>query len=140
MGIISTGLGYTTNSGQISQSFKVNSGFTKIKMNWNFLSEEFMEWVGSPFQDFLIVKIKEGDIETVVFTKRIDTFASEYSLIPVSPGIVFDVGGVYMTGWKELSINISSYQNKNITLIIEVGDVGDSIFDSALLIDNITLE
>lgn len=140
MGIISTGLGYTTSSGQISQSFKVSPGITKLVIKWNFLSEEFLEWVGSVYQDYLSIIIKEGTDENVVFFKNIDTFYNEYSLIDVSPGIVFDKGDVYMTGWKELTLDISAYSGKVVTLIIQAGDVGDSIYDSAVLIDEIIVE
>lgn len=140
MGIISTGLGYTTSSGRISQSFKVNEGETEIKIKWNFFSEEFLEYIGSEYQDYFKIIIKKGNNEYEVFNKTIDIFASEYSLIEVSPAIVFDQGDVYMTGWQEFSIDISNYQNENITLIILVGDVGDSIYDSAVLIDDITIE
>jgi hypothetical protein len=140
MGIISTGLGYTTTSGQISQSFKVDAGMSNIKISWNFLSEEFLEYVGSIYQDYLKIIIREGSTENVMFSRTIDEFAAGYNLIKVSPEIVFDRGDVYMTDWQELNIDISNYAGKNVTLIIQVGDVGDSIYDSAVLLDEIALE
>ncbi len=140
MSIISTGLGFTTTSGQISQSFKVENGVTNIKIDWNFLSEEFLEFVGSQYQDYIKISITEGENEHVVFNKSIDKLNEEYALIDVSPKIVFDIGDVYMTGWQELNIDISNYTNKNITLTIKVGDVGDSVYDSVVLIDDITIE
>lgn len=140
MGIISTGLGYTTSSGQISQSFLVGADETNINLKWNFFSEEFMEWVGSEYQDFLRISIVSDSGTNDVFYKAIDDFAGEYNLVEVSPGIVFDQGDVFSTGWKELDIDITSYQEQTITIVIESGDVGDSIYDSAVLIDDIIVE
>lgn len=136
MGIISTGLGYTESYGRIYQTFQVtNENYLSLK--WNFLSEEFMEWVGTQFQDYLRITILDGNESEVLFNMTIDDFAATYSLISVSPTIVFDQGGVYMTGWKTSTFDISKYQGKTITLLIESGDVGDSIFDSATLLDEI---
>lgn len=136
MGIVSTGLGYTENYGSISQTFRVTNEKT-LSIRWNFLSEEFLEYVGSIYQDFLKITIKDGSDTEVLFVKAIDNFASQYSLFEVSPKIVFDRGDVYMTGWQTSTFNISKYQGKTITLIIESGDIGDSIYDSATLLDEI---
>lgn len=137
MGIVSTGLGYTLNYGSIHQTFKVTNE-TILSLKWNFLSEEFMEYVGSKYQDYLRISIKEGGTTNVLFNKAIDQFASQYSLVKVSPSIVFDQGDVYMTGWQYSTFDISSYQGKTITLSIETGDIGDSVYDSATLLDEIT--
>lgn len=138
MGIVSTGLGYTENYGSISQTFKVTNENT-LSIKWNFLSEEFMEYVGSQYQDYLKITIKDGNNTEVLFSKAIDDFANQYTLPSVSPDIVFDRGGVYMTGWQTSTFNISKYKGKTITLIIESGDIGDSIFDSATLLDEIQI-
>ncbi len=138
MGIISTGLGYTDNYGRISQTFQVTNE-TKLSVKWNFLSEEFLEYVGSIYQDYLRITIIDGDNSEVIFYKTVDDFAAEYSLVSVSPTIVFDRGGVYMTGWMTSTFNISKYQGKTVTLLIESGDVGDSIYDSATLLDEISI-
>lgn len=138
MGIISTGLGYTDNYGTISQTFQVTNE-TTLSLKWNFLSEEFLEYVGSIYQDYLKVTIIDGDQSNVLFNMTVDGFYNNYSLIPVSPTIVFDRGDVYMTGWQISTFDISQYQGKTITLRIESGDVGDSIYDSATLLDEITV-
>jgi len=138
MGIVSTGLGYTEKYGRISQSFKVTNE-NRLSIKWNFLSEEFMEYVGSVFQDYLKITISDGTTTTTLFSEAIDGFASQYNLVRVSPTIVFDRGGVYMTGWQTSTFDISQYKGKTVTLTIETGDIGDSIYDSATLLDDITL-
>lgn len=140
MGIISTGLGFTTSKGSISQSFRVNPGETNLSLKWNFLSEEFMEYVGSQYQDTFKILIRDSNgNETTIFEKSIDQFSSEYNLVSVSPEILFDQGDVYMTGWQNFTYDLSAYAGQNITIILLAGDVGDSIFDSAILLDEIYL-
>jgi hypothetical protein len=154
MGIISTGLGFTTATGSIFQSFRVEEDQSKITIYWNFLSEEFLEYIDSYYQDYFKVTIvdKDGN-EDVLMNKTIDIIASEFgaqkfkgddgevpkpgSLNLASPDIVFDKGDVYMTGWQSNTFDITGYRGKIITIIISAGDVGDSIFDTAILLDNI---
>ena len=138
MGIVSTGLGYTKDFGSISQTFHVTDEKT-LSINWNFLSEEFLEFVGTQYQDYFRIIVNDGNSNEVLFSKAIDSFAEEFSLSPVSPTIEFDQGDVYMTRWMNTKFDIRKYQGKTITLIIMSGDIGDSIYDSAVLLDEITV-
>ena len=141
MGIISTGLGFTDSTGEISQSFKVNPENMNLNFKWNFLSEEFEEYIGSKYQDYFKIKIINSvGQENILFDKSIDIFANEYPLQFVSPDIVFDQGDVYMTGWNTFSYNLTNYNGEIITLTFSAGDIGDSVYDSALLIDDIKIE
>lgn len=141
MGIISTGLGFTTSTGTIFQSFKIEAGSSTLNLKWNFLSEEFLEWVGSQYQDYFKITIRNSSgQDNVIFNKAIDDFYNEYTLIQVSPQIVFDQGDVYMTGWQTFTYDLSQYVNQIIILIFSAGDVGDSIYDSAILLDDIVTQ
>ena len=151
MGIISTGLGFTTATGKIFQSFKVENNQSTLKVKWNFLSEEFLEYIGSSFQDYFRVKIKtQSGSEVTLLSRSIDGIASQFgavkeppnpgNLIAVSPEIVFDRGDVYMTGWQTSTFDVSAYRGMIITLSLEAGDVGDSIFDTAILLDEISVQ
>ena len=139
MGIISTGLGYITDSGSISQSFKVPDSASNLSLKWNFISEEFMEWVGSQFQDYLTFAIVDSaGTEHVIFHNTIDTFTA-FDLIDSSPPIVFDHGDTYMTDWHQFIADITAYRGQVIRLVIYIGDVGDSSYDSACLLDQIMI-
>ena len=149
MGIISTGLGFTEATGSIFQTFRVRNNQTTLSVKWNFLSEEFLEYINSDYQDYFRIVIRRTDgSEDVLLSKTIDDLASDFgatlespgSLIPVSPGIVFDVGDVYMTNWQTSTFNISQYQGQRVTLIFEAGDVGDSIYDTAILLDEASVQ
>lgn len=149
MGIISTGLGYTTSSGSISQCFTVQNNQSSIKVKWNFLSEEFLEYINSQFQDYFRIKIiKQDGSEVILLSKTIDQIAAQFGatqqnpgqLISVSPEIVFDRGGVYMTNWQESTFDITAYRGQVVTIVFSAGDVGDSIFDTAILLDNVNIQ
>ncbi len=156
MGIISTGLGFTTETGKISQSFNVPADASELTLEWNFLSEEFLEYIGSSYQDrYELVLISEESGETVLFSRTIDGIAGDFGasapsdenpdgipgdLIAVSPGIVFDQGNVYMTGWQTSTFDLSAYKGKCVTLALRCTDVGDSVYDTAILLDNIILD
>lgn len=151
MGIISTGLGYTTATGKIFQTFTVKNTESTLTIKWNFLSEEFLEYIGSSFQDYFRVTIKTEDgTENVLISKTIDGIATQFgatkeppnpgNLISVSPAIVFDRGGVYMTNWQTSTFDVTTYRGKRVTLTLAAGDVGDSIYDTAILLDDITIK
>lgn len=156
MGIISTGLGYTEATGSIYQTFTVRENQTTIKVKWNFLSEEFLEYINSSYQDYFQIIIRKSDgTEDVLYSKTIDAIAADFgaqkfngdegeipqpgNLVYVSPGIVFDRGDVYMTDWQTITFDVSAYQGKRVTLILAAGDVGDSIYDTAIILDEISI-
>ncbi len=149
MGIISTGLGFTTSTGKIVQTFPIKQGQSTLTVKWNFLSEEFLEYIGSQFQDYFEIAIKPaGGTEVVLLRKTIDALATDFgatdstagTLVKVSPGIVFDRGGVYMTDWQTTQLSVTPYAGKRVTLTLRAGDVGDSKFDTAILLDDISVK
>lgn len=58
-------------------------------------------------------------------------------------GINFDGGDnvlTYHTGWTSiLNYDISSYAGQNVTLRFRVSDKGDSIYDTAAIVDGISI-
>lgn len=146
MGIISTGLGFTTSSGSISQCLTIENNQSLMTVNYNFLSEEFLEYIHSQFQDYFKIILKKQDgTEVTLFSKNIDQIAVEFGadtnmagqLIRVSPNIVFDRGDVYMTNWQTKSFDVTPYRGQTVVIVFICGDVGDSIYDTAILLDAI---
>jgi hypothetical protein len=140
MGIVSTGLGYTLATGEIYQKVCIPVDEYMLNLKYNFFSEEFVEWCGTGFQDFFQISIiREGEaIENVLSYITIDDLCDN-----VEPaGVVFDQGpsesdeGVYKSGWLSLSLNCSAYAGETVTVRFAAGDIGDSIFDSAILMDS----
>jgi hypothetical protein len=139
MGIISTGLGFTTTSGSLSQTLCLGAE-TQISYRWNFQSEEFLEFVGSMFQDSFLVTLVDVDDpnnRVIVQQDTIDSLGSSVTKVANS----FDQGGVYATGWRTTTFTIpAALRGKRVRLTFSATDVGDSIYDTAVLLDDIKLQ
>jgi hypothetical protein len=148
MGIISTGLGFTTSAGSIDQRLCVPDAGGTLSFRWNMYSEEWLEYVGSQYQDAFSVSIAVVDPTTgavgpfsTLFMKTIDGLAGQ--VIPAD--VKFDrvnppsndTVTVYRTTWRVDTLNLNAYAGKTIVLKFNCTDVGDSIYDSAVLLDDI---
>ncbi|MFT7288658.1 MAG: hypothetical protein ACI87W_002780 [Halieaceae bacterium] len=139
MGIISTGLGFTVDAGSIEQSGCLAPTAANLNFNWNFFSEEFIEFCDSSFQDAFNVQmceIDDGGAEqncSTLFDTFIDALCDSVSPVDIS----FDQGDVYSTGWQSQNVDISPFAGKRVVLKLNSTDVGDSIYDSAITVDNI---
>ncbi|WP_166239664.1 S-layer homology domain-containing protein [Paenibacillus turpanensis] len=175
MGIISTGLGFENNDiggfdynsdSYIEQNFVIPNGVSKLSFDYNFISEEPIEFVGNIYNDtFLTTVTSNVYIDTIAVTSTVygggtvtSNVYGEYSVIIAEESIngsteywvesnkvdVDFYGGdktAYMTGWKHVSFDVSKFVGqKTFVLRFRVFDQGDSIFDTAVLIDNIKLE
>lgn len=149
MSIVSTGLGYTTQTGELSQAFCIPGDRTKVHFWWKFYSEEFMEWCGSKYQDTFEASIESAEGQLKVVSTNIDALChadeclgcgSQYeSLIPSD--VSFDKGEVYHTQWRKAEADISAFAGKGpVVMRFFVTDLGDSIFDTAVLVDSVEFE
>lgn len=145
MSIITTGVGSAesdylsgTEGSYISQQFRIPDDCTTLSFSYNFASEEPMEFVGSRYDDKFIAKIYDvHDNEVLVAASESINTSTWYSV----DGINFAGGDstAYQTGWKTVNIDVSQCTGAYITLKFSVFDVGDSAYDSAVLIDEVTL-
>ncbi len=139
MGIISTGLGYTTSSGQISQKVCMPKEAKTLSFSWNFSSEEFREYCGSIYQDYFKVSVTSESGTTNLMYVNVDSICGGTFKVPFS----FDRGDTWSNGWKSASLDVAaiatSNEGKPVTLTFAAGDVGDSIYDTAILLDKIVI-
>ena len=159
MGIISTGLGFTTSVGSLEQSFCLPANATHLEFDWNFLSEEMIEWCGPDwgYDDAFVVELEWSGGVFEVYRQEVDDLCG----LGVPTSVYFDQSGpgctntasgygsggndcsVHSTYWMHASIPISSIAstiNGNaVTLRFRATDVGDSIFDTAVLLDDIEI-
>ena len=158
MGILSTGLGFTTQTGELSQTFCIAPGRTTLTFWWRFFSEEFLEWCGTQYQDTFQVTIESdaGQLRPVSVT--VDDMCpalscigcgSMYQQFPSFPEIEqspvqFDQGDTYMMNdWVQTRVDLAANgfsAGGPITLRLFATDKGDSIFDSAILVDAVKIE
>ena len=141
MAIISTGLGFTAASGSIYQSFCLPDNAKNLIFDWNFYSEEFKEWCGSKYDDTFQVSITDAasGVETVLFLTSVNILCANTGALIKSP-VEFDRGDTWYTGWQlNQTVDISAFKGKAIILKFFSTDKGDSIYDTAILIDNIKI-
>lgn len=144
MAFLSTGIGSKsgvnlsgTQGSTMSQLVR-NIDKTTLEFTYDIVSEEPMEYVGSIYDDKFEVQILDSK-DNILYSEIIESVNNStwYSAADID----FDGGDntAYHTKWKTKSIDISDYQNQLIKIKFLVYDVGDSIYDTAALIDNIKL-
>jgi hypothetical protein len=144
MAIVSTGLGFTTENGELKQTFCVPAGKTQFSFWWKFYSEEFKEFCGSTYQDQFLAKFEKAKLgaKTVVDAKIDDLCdgGSQFHGL-TKADVSFDVGDVWMTPWVHSTADVSPFAgNGNVTLRFFTTDTGDSIYDTAVLFDKVEFE
>ena len=134
MAIISTGLGSVTGSTSIlTQKISPTTEKHTLTFRYNVVSEEPMEWVGTSYDDKFGIAIDNGTLTTL---------ESVNSSAWIALGDNYFSGGddtTFHTGWKTYTLDLSAYIGDCVELKLQVWDVGDSIYDTAALVDDIQL-
>ena len=142
MAILTTGVGsgtsdYTgaTEGSVLSQTILVGATDSILSFDYNFVSEEPMEYVGSQYDDKFYAEIIDANGNKIQIASSSINTATWYAV----SGINFEGGDstTYHTGWFTVEFDLSEYRGQIITLRFVVYDVGDSAYDSAALIDNV---
>jgi len=183
MGLVSSGLGFSVETGTLEQTFCIPQGRDELVLSWKFMSEEFKEWCGNTkFQDRFRAELidAQGGVRRIVEV-RVDDLcgyadgtctactapracdaacaAQEGCYLSEDGGacmgafncqcgrefvglsassIGFDQGGVYEVMWRQSRVDVSELAGRGpVTLRLQVEDSGDSLFDTAVLLDAI---
>jgi hypothetical protein len=141
MALVSTGLGVTKESGQFSQSVclpPLPPGATTMTLeyDWKFYSEEFLEYCTSQFQDYFRVSFGDTELQKTAILELCNN-AVAVDLQPAD--VAFDQGDVHMTKWLHSSVDITSLAGSTGTLVFAAGDVGDSYYDTVILVDDVRI-
>lgn len=197
MGIISSGLDESVLNGRQSwvyQTFYVPTDVNVLKFDYNVVSNEPMNFLGSIYDDTFKATIIEGvvkepqerdyaedsydnhnnyydvpwlestedsydnhydyyDVPWLESTEDKDEIIIAYESVNSSDwgqaynddrqrvDSKFPSGDetTYMTGWKTLTYDVSAFKGKTITLKLQTWDLGDRIYPTALLFDNVRL-
>lgn len=123
----------------LKKTLTIQPGVTSlpISMTYNFVTEEYPEFVGSIYDDSLEVTLIAPDgTKTTTQLESVNTSA----FFPIG-GIDFPGGDntVGHTKWKSIGTTISITSGMG-SYEIEISDAGDDIYDSAVLIDNFRLK
>lgn len=142
MAIVSSGFGSMNDetTSCIYQTFLVPENVTTIEFSYDVVSEEPMEFVGTEFDDIFQADILDtnGNILETLAYESVNT--SEWFAID---GIDFPGGDdtTYHTRWQTVSSDaIAKYRGQLVVLRFTVQDAGDSIYDTAAIIDSISIK
>ena len=139
MAIISTGLGSVNDSNSaLIQKICAQEGKAVLSFEYNVVSEEPMEYVGSKYDDNFTMTVDINGTKSIVVQKTINN--SSWGGIG---GINFAGGDstTFMTGWTPVSHDLGELKKDDVVQIeFRVSDKGDSIYDTATLIDAVNLE
>ena len=149
MGLISTGMGFTPQVGELYQTFCVPEDKFEMSFYWKFYSEEFKEWCGSSYQDTFQGTL-EGDEGMITFVDaNVDALCppeecfgcgGQYDGL-IQSDVIFDQGGVWNTHWRKASNNVQALAGAGaVTLRFFSTDMGDSIYDTVILLDTIKFD
>lgn len=147
-GFVYTGLGDQNYIGYMTQDIVAQKASSAVfNVRYNFVTTEFPHYLGSQYNDSFIVKIT--DISSGQ-TKTLGSFSGSLNqLFQASDPVVRNLptqfldqasNGGGQTGWITKSLD-KIYLNSGgkYRIYVDVRDVGDRIYDSALLIDKISL-
>ena len=140
MAAISTGPGAVGSIGSsLRQRFHVPAGAGTLRLDYNFVSEEFPEFLGTIFDDSFRALITTPDGQ-ITFAQVSVNRSGGFKLI----GDCFLPGGdntCGMTGWREATVDLSRWAGTgsiiDVELLFSAIDAGDSVYDTLVLIDNI---
>ncbi|MGR5320246.1 S8 family serine peptidase [Vibrio sp. DNB22_19_1] len=139
MALLSTGPEEDQAETTLLKSFVIQPGVTELtlELTYNFLTEEYPEFLGSPFDDILLITLTLPD-GTQQELARDSVNDSEFTLID---GIDFPGGDdtVGHIGFKNVSLTIPVTQGQG-EYRINISDSEDDLYDSVLLIDDIVVK
>ena len=145
MAQITTGPGVTAAGSSLVQRFIVPAGARTLSFDFNFVSEEFEEYVGSVFNDSFsaVVSTPEGDL-TIVQVQVNDFMNNPNGFTMIGDCVAGTTDGdatCGQTGWRTASIDLARFglvdKPVTVNLVFSVVDRGDSLFDTLVFIDNI---
>ncbi len=135
---ISTGLAFEgsaqsdATSTLTSGPIHVPTGTSHLSFDYDFISQEFDDWVDEGYDDSFTLTISGPNRSYSNVVDSVNIIGTEES-VPLSLPIL---PNAEHTGWKPESIDIQSLGSP-ITISFSITDVGDTAYDSVLFIDNI---
>ena len=82
---------------------------------------------------------QSDDTCTTVFSTHVNSLCQNQGALSQSD-ISFDRDDVYDTGWQDAQVDITGFAGERVDVRFFSTDVGDSVYDTAILLDNIHIE
>jgi hypothetical protein len=126
----------------ISRTFTYSAANSELRMDYNFISNEPMRFVNSIFNDTFKITIKEGSRTRTVHEESVNSNARKWKSLG-SDYLQDALLGFtsYHTGWQSLPIDLKALGLKDgstYELEILIEDKGDTLYNSAILVSNLS--
>lgn len=130
---------------QVRVTLTPPSGASCLAFDFQFMSEEYPEYLGKQYNDIFTAELNESKFElngnqvSSPYNFAFDTKGKPISINTVDTGWAPNNGWGAMNGTTDsltATTPITKDTNGNMTVILSIQDIGDSIYDSAALIDN----
>jgi len=129
-------------------SITLSGGETTLLFDYDFVSAEFNEFVGTEFDDTFIVAVRGPSgilFEVVASVNQVGTVALHPVTLPASYLLADSeldpfYDGAGRTGWQTKSFDISTLGGGPIYVTFTVSDIGDEIYSTIIFIDNIRVQ
>ncbi len=145
MAFVGTGLS-ELELGKLQKTFCPSPTKDHVGFKWRLYSAEFTEWCGSIYQDRFIVTVSNGSQEIVLLDLMIDDLCPASACAGCGGKFIgleeadveFDYPDVWMTPWSTAFFELPpGFTNTPVTVTLEVSDVGDMVYVTAVLLDAI---
>jgi hypothetical protein len=145
--ILSTGNG-TSSGATLQQRFTVPAGVRTLRFDYQFISEELDEWVGSVFNDVFEARVTTPEGNTLITRLQVNDFFDPATFgVKTADFVALGdcvAGGDDTCGrsaWRTAEIDLSRFAAVDkpviVDLVFSVTDRGDNLFDTLVLVDNL---
>lgn len=144
MADVNTGAGAVNGVGSnLKQTFIVPAGVRSLSVDYNFISDEFDEWVGSVFTDAFQAVVTTPTGQKILASVQVNDSIG-------NPGSFTNIGNCTFpngddtcaqTGWRTAQVDLSQFAGLNapvtVDLVFAVTNAGDTYNPTHVLVDNI---
>lgn len=145
--VLSTGNG-TSSGATMQQRFTVPAGVRTLRFDYQFISEELDEWVGSVFNDVFEARVTTPEGNTLITKLQVNDFfdpatfgVKTADFVAIGDCVSGGDDTCGRTAWRTAEIDLSRFAVVDkpviVDLVFSVTDRGDNLFDTLVLVDNI---
>src|SRR3989338_6947179 len=123
----------------LKQRFILPEGAQKLSFKYDFVSREYPDYIGSQFNDQFEANLLTKNGVVPIDSMEVNNPKANFQPINLSfPDEDSNNGKMGHTGWRPAEVNVSQLDGQMV-LAFTVSDVGDTIFDTGVLVDDVKI-
>ncbi len=126
----------------VIRNLKIPSGRTKLLLDYYFVSDEFPNFIGTSFDDiatYVVLDTESGKFASSAFESVNMYEHGDVGNALIKTDAFPSYDDIYRTELKVLEIDISGFSGL-LELTLNIADVGDNIYNSYLIFDNLRFD